>query len=289
MSTDPARVTYPAAHGLTLVGDAFGDPAAAPVLLLHGGGQTRHAWGDAGRALAAQGFYAVALDQRGHGESDWDTGRRYELDDFALDLSALLDSMARPPAVVGASLGGIAGLLAHGHMGNNGIAALVLVDVAHRMEPDGVQRVVSFMRAHLDTGFASVEEAAAAISAYLPHRDRPTDVSGLAKNLRRTEDGRFIWHWDPEFVAPRDRDRERGGTSELAARLRAAAQAISVPTLLIRGRRSDVLSEDSAREFVELVPHAEYVDIRDAAHMVAGDRNDHFTGAVVDFLARTLR
>jgi len=284
MTGESARVQWSGAGGLSLIGDGFGDPGAAPVLLLHGGGQTRHAWGGTGRALATAGFYAVALDMRGHGESGWAPDGDYELDAFAADLLAILPRFSRPPAVVGASLGGLAALVAEGDRGEHVLSALVLVDVAPRLEIDGVLRVVSFMKSNTD-GFASLEDAADAIASYLPHRPRPTDLSGLSKNLRLGDDGRYRWHWDPRFI-----QRERVADPAMAlARLQGAARQLSIPTLLVRGRLSDVLSAEAAREFLDLVPHAEFVDVASAAHMVAGDHNDLFCDAIVDFLRRVRR
>src|SRR5690606_40599381 len=109
--------------------------------------------------------------------------------------------LPRPPVLVGASLGGLASLVAVAESGEQErtARALVLVDVAHRIEDEGRDRIGAFMTGHLD-GFASLEEAADAIAAYNPHRPRPKDLSGLAKNLRQREDGRWVWHWDPAFV-----------------------------------------------------------------------------------------
>ena len=114
------------------------------------------------------------------------------------------------------------------------------------------------------------------------HRPRPKDLSGLAKNLRLGEDGRYRWHWDPAFL----RRRRRDGVTNLpsAERHLAAARRLAVPTLLVRGRLSDVISMEGVNEFLEAVPKAEFVDVSDAGHMVAGDRNDAFTDAVVGFL-----
>ncbi|UCE87890.1 MAG: alpha/beta fold hydrolase [Deltaproteobacteria bacterium] len=265
--------------GLRLIADAWGDPGAAPVLLLHGGGQTRYAWGGTARALARAGWYAISLDLRGHGESDWDPDGDYSAEAFVEDFLGVSSGLARRPAVVGASLGGITALLAEGESAGGICSALVLVDIVPKMEPEGVERIVGFMRAAPD-GFASVQEAADAIASYLPHRARPRDLSGLRKNLRRHDDGRYRWHWDPRFLS---------GHNRLSAardpdRLRTAARALRVPTLLVRGRMSELVSEDGAREFIELVPHARYVDVSRAGHMVAGDRNDVFSEAVIDFL-----
>lgn len=274
------RRTFEGAHGGELVADVHGDPAAPPILLLHGGGQTRNAWGNTAARLAAAGFCAINVDQRGHGESAWDPGERYGLDDFRGDLVALLESLDRPAAVVGASLGGLAALLAEGEAEVPRSSAVVLVDVAHRLERQGVMRIMRFMLAKAEEGFGSLEEVADAVAAYLPHRRRPRDPSGLAKNLRLGPDGRYRWHWDPAFVA----GKQHNDPGTIKVRLATAAANLRVPTLIVRGRLSDVLSAEVVDEFVSLAPHAEAVDVAAAAHMVAGDRNDRFTAAVVDFL-----
>jgi pimeloyl-ACP methyl ester carboxylesterase len=273
------RLELAGSGGLRCAADAYGEEGAPPVLLLHGGGQTRHAWGGTARALARDGWRAIAVDLRGHGESEWAPDGDYRFDAFSADVCALSRALASPPALVGASLGGIASLLAVSELGAPA-RGVVLVDVAPRIELGGAERIVSFMTARPD-GFASLEEAADAVAAYLPHRERPRDLRGLAKNLRRCDDGRLRWHWDPRFMA-----RERSGlaSAEFPLRLDAAARALRVPTLLVRGRLSDLLSETGARHFLELVPHARYADVSGAGHMVAGDRNDRFTRVVRDFL-----
>jgi pimeloyl-ACP methyl ester carboxylesterase len=163
----------------------------------------------------------------------------------------------------------------------------VLVDTTPRMEAAGVTRILKWMLDGLD-GFASLEEAADAIAAYLPHRERRTDLTGLAKNLRLGDDGRYRWHWDPEMIRswdPDDWSDAKAAQDEIEARLDAAKE-LDLPVLLIRGRLSDVVSEDNAQEFLRVVPHAEYVDLKDASHMVAGDRNDAFTDSVAEFILR---
>ncbi len=271
-------VSFTGHAGIALAGDAWGDPSAAPVVLLPGGGQTRHSWRGTGRAIARAGWYAVSLDARGHGDSAWAEDGDYTIDAFAADLRAAAAVLGRPPVVVGASLGGITAMVAEGEAPGTA-AAVVLVDVAAKIEIAGAERVRAFMSAFPD-GFVSLEEAADVVASYLPHRPRPRQLGGLTKSLRQGPDGRWRWHWDPRFL---------GGArppSDVAnpPRLSAAAAALAVPTLLVRGRESDVLSEEGAEHFLRLVPHARYVDVSDAGHMVAGDRNDRFTDAVVDFL-----
>jgi non-heme chloroperoxidase len=270
--------------GLVLRGDAFGSPDAPPLLLLHGGGQTRHSWSGTARRLAREGWYAISLDLRGHGESDWSPAGAYDLEDFARDLVAAARALPRRPVVVGASLGGMAALCAEGESRTDLLAALVLVDVTPRLEPGGVLRILSFMTDRPE-GFASLEEAADAVAAYREHRERPSDLAGLAKNLRLGEDGRYRWHWDPKFLS---RDRRQGNTLT-PERLLDAARGLRIPTLLVRGKLSDVVSLEGAAEFRKAAPHARFIDVSGAGHMVAGDRNDLFTDAVIEFLRSDVR
>lgn len=272
-------VHFTTADGLMLQGDLRGDPDAPPVLLLHGGGQTRHAWGSTAGALAERGWRTVSLDARGHGRSDWAPDGEYSLTAFASDLHDVISQLdGPPPALIGASLGGLTSLLLEGELWPGTARAIAFVDVAPQLSTAGTDRIRAFM--DQPGGFASLEEAADAIAAYNPHRPRPHDLGGLEKNLRLGEDGRFRWHWDPAFIAG-----ERGPAeiSDLP-RLQACARALRCPVLLVRGRMSDVLTEDGAREFLDLVPHARYADVSGAGHMVAGDRNDAFTTELVAFL-----
>lgn len=261
-----------------LAADTFGPLSAAPVLLFHGGGQTRHSWLGAAQFLAANGWRAITVDLRGHGDSDWDPAGDYRIDAFAADVRAVVDQLDAPPVLVGASLGGLASLVAAGEAPRVAHRALVLVDIAVDIEGDGVSRIVSFMRGARD-GFASLEDAADAIAAYRGGV-RPSDLGGLEKNLRRTDDGRWRWHWDPQFLDGELTPR----SSRPPGRLEAAAQRLDRPCLLVRGRQSDLLSEEGARRFRHLVPGCHVVDVRGAGHMVVGDRNDAFVAALLSFL-----
>ena len=265
--------------GLTLGADVGGPEGGPPVMLMHGGGQTRGAWKKAASTLAGGGHRVVSLDLRGHGESDWASDGDYGLDAFAADLRAVAATLRRPPALVGASLGGMAALLAMG--GGLTASALVLVDIVPQMNRDGAGRIGEFMRASPE-GFASLDEAADAVAAYLPHRPRPADPSGLMRNLRE-RDGRLYWHWDPNFMSNMQ---GRGASPEMGERMRQAAESVTVPTLLVRGALSEIVDEAGVADFLRLIPHAEAIDVAGAAHMVAGDRNDAFNDAVLSFLAK---
>ena len=276
------------ANGLRLAADVGGPDDGPTVVLLHGGGQTRHSWAGTWRVLVEAGWHAWSLDLRGHGESDWSEDGDYSLDAFAGDIVAVTASLPTPPILVGASLGGLTSLVAVTEAPDpeQVARALVLVDVAHRVEVAGRERIGAFMTGNID-GFASLEEAADAIAAYNPHRPRPTDLSGLAKNLRQRPDGRWVWHWDPRFVMGKfgSADETRASVVD-PHRLEAAVDALRLPALLVRGRSSDLLSEEGAQDFLARVPHAEFADVAGAGHMVAGDRNEVFNRAILDFLER---
>ncbi len=284
----PEVVRLPVTGGLTLAAD-LGGPADGPtVVLLHGGGQTRHSWAGTWRVLVEAGWRAWSVDLRGHGDSDWAADGDYTIDSFAADIAALAGSLPRPPVLVGASLGGISSLLAVAEAADQEATArgLVLVDVAHRMEVAGRDRIGAFMTGNLD-GFASLEEAADVIAAYNPNRARPKDLSGLAKNLRQRPDGRWVWHWDPAFVQGKFGSPDETRAESIGFdRLDRAVDDLRIPTLLVRGRSSDLLSEEGVQDFLARAPHAEFADVAGAGHMVAGDRNEIFNQAVLGFLAR---
>jgi peroxiredoxin len=256
------------------------------VVFLHGGGQTRYSWGGTAAEVAEAGWQSITLDARGHGESDWSDEGDYRLSSFASDVHRVLEVLPDGPILVGASLGGLTSILLAGEMAPGVARGVVLVDIIPDMEQAGADRIQAFMAAHATDGFGSLEEVADAIAAYNPHRPRPTDLSGLQKNLRQRE-GRWFWHWDPAFI---------GGMADLPpteindpVRLNAAVATMvdaGVPVMLVRGRVSDLVSEEKAAAFIERFPAVEFVDVSGAGHMVAGDRNDAFSAAVLGFLQR---
>ena len=234
-------------------------------------------------AVAFEGYRSIILDLRGHGESDWAPDGDYSLGAIARDLVEVGESVAvgRPrPHVVGASLGGLAAIVAAGMFARDAFESVTLVDITPNMDAAGVTKVVGFMGAHVKEGFASLEQAADVVATYLPHRPRPKDLEGLRKNLRQGEDGRWRWHWDPAFITGVTRRSGVARTSELEQ----AVRNIRVPLHLIRGRMSELVTEDSVAAFRSLAPRAHFTDVAGARHMVAGDCNDLFVEAVVSFL-----
>jgi pimeloyl-ACP methyl ester carboxylesterase len=278
------RVTFQGFEGVNLVGDARGDAYDWPVLFLHGGGQTRHAWGNTAELVAGHGWRAVSIDLRGHGDSDWAKNGDYSFTAFCADCVAVVDQLERPPVLVGASLGGMAAMLAEGTSDREVSSGLVLVDIAPKTSPEGIKKIGDFMRSGV-TGFASLEDAAAAIAAYTPQRKREVNPDGLKKVLRERE-GRWYWHWDPRLI---ERERTEVVAQRLAGLLDVAMGNIFVPTMLVRGALSDVVTQEGVEHLVSRLPDITVVEVPGAAHMIAGDQNDAFSSAVIDFLDERIR
>jgi pimeloyl-ACP methyl ester carboxylesterase len=273
------QVSFSGFDGVRLVADVRGDPEANPVLFLHGAGQTRHAWGRTATAVAANGWRAISLDMRGHGESDWAPDGDYSFSAFVADCVTLVEQLGDPPVLVGASLGGITSLMAEGTAVGEFSEGLVLVDIASHTNPNGVKRIRNFMRSGVD-GFDSLDDAVRTIAEYTPQRRRQATPDGLRKVLRE-RDGRWYWHWDPKFIAA---SRQVALDSEPGQFRGVTLRDITVPTMLVRGLMSDVVTDEGVNHLRSLIPTIEVVDVEGATHMVAGDKNDAFSDAIVTFL-----
>lgn len=284
LSSAYQTVEFRGVDDLALVADEWNRGAASAaekptILMLHGGGQNRFSWKNTGQILADDGFHVVVIDTRGHGDSDRAPKANYALETLCADVLKVLEAIDRPVVLIGASMGGLTGILAADEAGPEKVTKLVLVDVVPRFEKSGSQRIREFMFNHVH-GFDSLDEAAEAVAAYLPHRTKPRSPEGLKKNLRH-RDGRWYWHWDPAFLTkPEDDPQVR------VEKLEQAAIDLRIPILLIRGKLSDVVSMDGVKDFLDKVRGAEFVELSEAGHTAAGDDNDAFSDVVVQFVNR---
>ncbi len=283
-SNTPQTVTFRGVDDLALVADEWNrdDEAAAKrptILMLHGGGQNRFSWKNTGQVLAERGYHVIALDSRGHGDSDRSPSADYSVESLCGDTLQVLYQIGKPTVLIGASMGGLTGIQAAHEAGAELVTKLVLVDVVPRFEKSGSARIRDFMFSHVH-GFESLEDAAEAVAEYLPHRPKPRSPEGLKKNLR-LRDGRWYWHWDPAFLTkPQDDPFMR------MEKLEQAAINLEIPLLLIRGKLSDVVSDEGVQDFLSKVPRAEFAELADAGHTAAGDDNDAFSEVVVQFVDR---
>jgi len=216
----------------------------------HGAGQTRHTWNRLAEQLLTQGYHVLSVDLRGHGDSDWANNKDYSSNAFISDIKTVVDQLSVKPILVGASLGGLMSLLVVGESHLDLVKALVLVDITPNIDKEGKARIIEFMQSNAK-GFANTDEAAASISAYLPHRPKPKSSKGLLRNLRLQDDGRYYWHWDPAFF---------GGPEsthyDLDSRNEDAARKVKVPTLLLRGQHSELVTEQAVKHLLDFIPSA---------------------------------
>ena len=265
--------------GLDLAGEAFGDPAAPPVLFFHGGGQSRSSWRKSAQIVGAAGFYGVTFDLRGHGDSDWAADSDYLADAYGRDVEALLGQFARPVTLVGASRGGQACLIG-GSRHPDRVRLIALADVAPLMRDYGINGIRAFF-AEGEAGFDTPNQAADSLAHHL-NQPRVGDASRLTKSLRQDASGRWHWHWDPatgrpEFLHP---------PSEGEAILAAAARVTS-PVVLVRAELSHLLTDEGVARFRELTPQLQVVTAMGAGHMFTADRNDGFARDLLNWLAQT--
>lgn len=229
----------------------------------------------------------MMFDLKGHGESYWDRVNppfQYGPNLVAIDIDETVHKLKledRKPILIGASLGGLSSMASNA--GQNIAGALVLVDVTPKLEPQGVARVMGFMIKHIEDGFETLEDVVKAVSAYTSHRVRKASDSngdgsqankqsdssfeGLKKNLRYDEiKKRWFFHYDPQFATPSANQKEN--LEFLEAMLNSCAESIQCPVLLVRGKLTDLISDEGLRRLQQVIPHTEYVDVEHAGHMM---------------------
>jgi pimeloyl-ACP methyl ester carboxylesterase len=265
--------------GLTLAGDAYGDPAAPPVLFFHGGGQSRNAWIGSAKTVAEAGYYGISFDLRGHGDSDWAADGDYLLDAFSRDVERLISQFNQPVTLVGASRGGQAALVG-GSRHPDRVRLIMLADVAPMIRDDGVDGIRAFF-AEGEAGFATLDDAADSLARHL-NQPRMDDSSRLARAMRQDDAGRWHWRWDPatgkrEFLHP---------PSEGEALLAAAARVES-PVVLVRAEFSHLLTDEGVARFGQLAPQLGVINAKGVGHMFTADRNDAFAAQLLECLEQT--
>ena len=283
------KTTYLVSGNRKIIASEWGDKKNPMVIMLHGGGQTRHSWKGSASKIADLGFHVITYDLRGHGESFWDEDGNYTFNAHKDDLIKIIKQNDKKANLIGASLGGMVSLSLAGHEKERDYcSSLTMVDIGIRPNDKGSERIINFMRSGID-GFSTIEEAANAVSAYLPNRKRPKDTSGLERNLRLANDNRYYWHWDPLFLADKGGQiKEKKEREERFKQLELAAKRVSVPALLVQGALSDILTEEEKEHFLNTISHSKFAKIDDATHMVVGDKNDIFAEAIVKFLTQNI-
>lgn len=257
----------------------WGNELAPPVLFLHGGGLTAHTW-DAVCLAVRDRYHCLALDFRGHGDSEW--ADDYEQDAHVNDVRALVEHLGIGTGrlhLVGMSMGGMIAVRYAGRF--NDLASLTLVDIGPSIQRSaGVGRIARFIDgAEMD----SIDDFINRALEFNPRRDPDLLRASLMHNLRRLPNGRWTWKYDRRHYSNMDRARDPKEREQFMADAWGKVPEIACPALVVRGGESDILSDEGARELVASFKAARYVVVPGAGHTVQGDNPAGLAAALLDF------
>lgn len=249
-----------------------------PLLFLHGGCLTAHTWDLVCLALRAD-FHCVALDQRGHGDSEWSPILDYGPDAHVRDIGGLISQLElKRPVLIGHSLGGL-NAMTYAARASDRLAGIVMVDVGPAVRSSAVRRIADFVMTEPTCG--TVEDFVQRARAFNPRRDPRLLRYSLLYNLRRLPDGTWTWKYDRRGLSPEGFARVRRSLEEL----RDAARAITCPVLIVRGAESDAFSDTDAARFAAGLRDGRWVTVENAGHTIQGDNPGGLVRVLTDFFA----
>ena len=256
----------------------WGDPQSPPIMLLHGFAQTCHSWDFVALSLCDR-YRVIALDQRGHGDSDWAEDGDYAPETQQGDIGDIVDGLGLKQFVLmGLSMGG-RNSLTYAAANPDRVKALVIVDAGPQNLRTGSESIRRFVQQSDELD--SVEEFVERVREYNPRRD-PEQIRGsIIHNLKQLPDGRWTWKYDKRLRSP---DRRIGSGPETTERLWGFVESLRCPTLVVRGEISDIIAMDTAKEMQTRIPNATLVTVPGAGHLVMGDNPAGFERAVTEFL-----
>ncbi len=249
--------------------------AATPILFLHGGGINAHTW-DCVAVMLRDRFRCVALDQRGHGDSEWSPVVDYRIASHVADIEGFIDAMHLDrPILVGQSMGGL-NSIAYAIRHSEKLRAMVIVDVAPEISASGADRIRDFSSTpELDSPEAFLERAV----KFNPIRNPAVLRRSLHYNLRETPAGKWVFKHDQR----RRTDDAMRSFTEDRARLASEVSKIKCPTLVVRGALSDVLTDAAAEKFARSLPNGRWVRVEKSGHNVQGDNPRALLDAMAAF------
>jgi esterase len=256
----------------------WGNEGLQPILFLHGGALTAHTWDLCCLALREE-FHCLALDQRGHGDTDWAPDADYSITAQREDVRGFVDKLGLHRFVLaGMSMGAINALAFAIHYPEK-LSHLVIIDAGPEIRRPGSSRIRDFVNggANPETLDAIIERAL----AFNPRRDPKILRRSLMHNLRQQADGNWVWKYDRKRFQQMDRDVHTAERRALAEGL----TKVTVPTLVVRGAESDVFHEEDAERLVQRLPDGRYVTIPRAGHTVQGDNPKDLAEALREFLS----
>ena len=226
------------ANGLNFHYLEWGDSASSTVVMLHGVSQQAHSWDFVSLALSPD-YHVIAVDQRGHGDTDWATDGVYSLDAMQADIDGVVDGLGlKDFNLMGHSMGGRNSFIwASRHPGT--LRSLTIVDTGPETQRRGQDRIRDFRE--LPNNLDSFQEFADRVKEYTGRTEEQV-LGALKYSIRQTSDGKWSWKWDPET---RNRTRSGGDPNWTTDKLWECVEAVDCPSLVVRGSRSDIFAEET--------------------------------------------
>ena len=251
---------------------SWGDPSKPTIILLHGSNQSAHSW-DLVSLNLSENYHVLALDQRGHGDSEWNRGADYSIAEMSLDAEAFIKARTSERVIlIGHSMGGMVSLMTALRC-TDLLRALVCVDIGPEVNEEGSKMIHEFVGRNIE--FDDMETFLDRVAEYDQFRSREHIERTLKYNLIRRADGKYVTKADRRRVAS---SRPQFPLDDVAA--------LHLPTLVVRGEQSNVLAPEAAVRFSGALPAGELVVVPDCGHNVASQNTPGFLAALRPFLAK---
>lgn len=261
-------------NGMRLHYLEWGEPRNPTIVMLHGVAQQAHSWDFVARDLCDE-YHILALDQRGHGDSDWAPDGDYSPEASQRDISGFIDQLGVAPfLLIGLSMGGGNAIR---YTANNlqNVRGLVVVDIGPKVEDEGAKEIRRFIEAPDEFEFEELVERS---HRFNPYRTVESLRGSLKNNVKQLANGKWTWKYDKHFRRhPDEAQRQRPDMWPFVHKLK-------LPVMIVRGEKSHVFSEEDAQAFLAALDDKHYAVIPNATHTVAGDQPELFAAAVREWL-----
>jgi len=276
-NNNPPKDGWFESDGLKLHFLDWGNENDPVCILLHGFAQTAHSWDFISLSLS-QKYRVIVLDQRGHGDSDWDKDKRYSTEYFVKDINNLVkNNNLNNFNLIGLSMGGRNSYY-YASENQNMINKLVIVDTGPETIKKGSSNIKNFVQ--MNDELDSIEEFVERIKKYNPHRTEGHIRGNILNNIKQLENGKWTWKYD-SFLRSGFSNRNTHQKNEDQWKI---LEKIETPTLIVKGGKSDILAESTLEKMSDVMANAQSVTVEEAGHLVPGDNPIEFTKILLKFL-----
>ena len=274
---NPPKEVWFESDGLKLHYLDWGNKNDQVCILLHGFAQTAHSWDFISLSLSHK-YRVIVLDQRGHGDSDWDKDKRYSTEYFVKDINNLIKiNNLNNFNLIGLSMGGRNSYY-YASKNQNIINKLVIVDTGPETIKKGSSNIRNFVQ--MNDELDSIEEFVERIKKYNPHRTEEHIKGNILNNIKQLENGKWTWKYDP-FLRSGFNNRNAHQKNEDQWKI---LEKIKTSTLIVKGGKSDILAKSTLKKMSDVMPNAQSVTVEEAGHLVPGDNPIEFTKILLKFL-----